>query len=593
MKNYEKELLPLLGEVEKPARYTGGEFNTPDMNKPDAFNFCICFPDVYEIGMSNLGISILYQILNSMPDMVCERCFAPWTDMERKLRENNLPLFSVERKIALKDFDAVGFSVQYEMLYSNILYMLDLAKIPFYAKDRGEEYPILIAGGPCTVNPEPFKKFFDIVEVGEGEYMLPELLEEIKRGKERGLSKAEILENCKKIEGIYVPSLHVKGEKVKKAMVRDFENAPDATRPLVPNIEIVHDRACLELYLGCGSGCRFCQAGFYNRGIRERSVSKLLKTATETIENTGFDEMSLSSLSTGDYSHIKELVEKLKIVADEKRIKLSLPSLRLSSFDGALAMNSRKSSLTFAPEAGSERLRDVINKNVTEEEILSALKEAFADGYTSVKLYFMLGLPTETDDDIRGIGVLVEKIRRTYFEIAHNKKLNVSVSCSVFIPKPVTPFQWCAQISMEEMERKQQLLRDTFKGMKGVSLSWHDATTSAVEGIFARGDERLNEVIEEAYLSGAKFDGWSECFSFDVWINALKKKGFTIGDFNKEFKENDELPWDVIDPCVDKSYLWREHEKGMRAERTRNCREGCNLCGIQKTTKCTICGGRK
>lgn len=593
MKNFLDIYNKILAEVEKPARYTGGEYNTPDMDKPHTMDFCICFPDTYEIGMSNLGISILYQIINNIDNMLCERCFAPELDMTAKLREYGIPLLSVERKKPLKDFTAVGFSVQYEMLYTNILYMFDLAGIPFYAKDRGEEYPIMIAGGPCTVNPEPFKKFFDIIEVGEGEYMLPDLLKAVDDGKKRGLSKSEILENCKKIEGVYVPSLYKKGEIVKKAIVADFENTPETTRPLVPNIEVVHDRAVLELYRGCGSGCRFCQAGFYYRGIREKSVPKLLYLAEETIKNTGFDEMSMASLSTGDYSGIKELCDGLNDLAKSKNINLSLPSLRLSSFDGALAMNSRKSSLTFAPEAGTQRLRDVINKNVTEEEILTGVKAAFADGYRSVKLYFMLGLPTETDEDLKGVADIVDKIRKVYVDVCHNHSLHISVSCSVFIPKPVTPFQWGAQIDMEEMERRQSIMRASLRGMKGVSFSWHDASTSVIEGVFARGDDRLNEVIVEAYNLGAKFDGWSEKFNFAIWKKAFENCGYTFADFNIDFKHGDELPWDYIDALVDKEYLWKEREKGYRGETTRNCRGGCNLCGANKTMKCKMKEGVK
>ncbi len=583
----------ILLEVEKPARYTGGEYNTPDMKKPHELDFCICFPDNYEIGMSNLGISILYQIINARPDMTCERCFAPGLDLAEKLRANDVPLLSIETRKPLKDFDALGFSVGYELLYSNILYMFDLAGIPFYASERGEEWPIMVAGGPCTVNPEPFKKFFDVIEVGEGEDMLPALLECIKDGKKQGLKKVQILENMRSIEGIYIPALHKDGEVVKKAIVRDFDNTYECAKPLVPNIEVVHDRACLELYRGCGSGCRFCQAGFYYRGIREKSVPKLLHLAEETIKNTGFDELSLSSLSTGDYSGIKPLVQGLQKLAEEKHVNLSLPSLRLSSFDGALALNSRKSSLTFAPEAGTQRLRNVINKNVTEEEIMTALDAAFDDGYTSVKLYFMLGLPTETDEDITGIGALVERIRRMYVEKRHDHRLTVSVSCSVFIPKPVTPFQWSAQITMDEMERKQMILRDTLRRMKGVHLSWHDAATSVLEGVFARGDDRLNEVIVEAYKLGAKFDGWTEHFKFDIWKQAFENCGYTFEDFNKDFSKEDVLPWDFIDTLVDKKYLWAEREKGLRAETTRNCREGCNGCGANRTVKCTMTEGEK
>ena len=605
----------ILLKIDKPARYIGNEVNSviKDPEKVD-IRFAFCFPEVYEIGMSHLGLQILYDMFNRRDDVWCERVFSPWVDLDKIMREEHIPLFTLESQDPVKKFDFVGFTLQFEMCYTNILQVLDLSGIPLHTEERTLDDPFVIGGGPCAYNPEPLADFFDMFYIGEGEVVYDELFDAYKEWKHSGKDRTSFLEMAAEIEGIYVPSFyrtdynpdgtiaaftpvnaHAK-ERIRRQVAADMSTTTYPLKPIVPFIKVTQDRAVLEIQRGCIRGCRFCQAGMVYRPTRPRDINMLKETAKAMLRNTGHEEITLSSLSSSDYNELEEIVNFLIDEFHGQGVNISLPSLRIDAFSldvMSKVQDIRKSSLTFAPEAGSERLRDVINKNVTEEEILSALKEAFADGYTSVKLYFMRGLPTETDDDIRGIGVLVEKIRRTYFEIAHNKKLNVSVSCSVFIPKPVTPFQWCAQISMEEMERKQQLLRDTFKGMKGVSLSWHDATTSAVEGIFARGDERLNEVIEEAYLSGAKFDGWSECFNFDVWINALKKKGFTIGDFNKEFKENDELPWDVIDPCVDKSYLWREHEKGMRAERTRNCREGYNLCGIQKTTKCTICGGRK
>ena len=594
MENFIDKYNEILLSVEKPARYTGGEYNIPNMTKPHNFDFCFCFPDTYEIGMSNLGLSILYQLLNAKPDVVCERCFAPWFDMAEILKKQHIPLVSIETKKPLKSFDAVGFSVQYEMLYSNILYMLDLAEIPFYASERGEDFPILIAGGPCTVNSEPFADFFDIIEIGEGEEMLPALCDVISKGKASGKTKQEILLEAKKIEGVYIPSLSQPDEKVKKAVWKDFStNVENIDKPLVPNIEVVFDRATIELYRGCASGCRFCQAGFYYRSIRERDVQTLVELAKRIIENTGFDELSLASLSTGDYSELMPLIKQLQDLTSQKNVNLSLPSLRLSSFEGAFAMNSRRSSLTFAPEAGTQRLRDVINKNVTEDEILNSLKEAFSAGYDSVKLYFMLGLPTETDDDILGIARLVDKIRALYVQIAHNKRLTVSVSCSVFIPKPITPFQWEEQISIEEMNRKQFLLRNALRPMKGVKFSYHDAKTSVLEAVFARGDKQLSKVIARAFELGARFDGWSEKFNFDVWQQAFLDCNINMEDYTRSRNEDEILPWDFIDTTVKKDYLWAQRLEAYNGKTTRNCREGCNNCGAMSNIKCVLKGGCK
>ncbi|MBR2955886.1 MAG: TIGR03960 family B12-binding radical SAM protein, partial [Clostridia bacterium] len=480
MTDYKKKIDELLLSVEKPARYVGGEWNTPDMTKPHRAKFCFCFPDVYEIGMSNLGLQILYDIINRHPDYIAERCYAPWPDMGAKLRENNIPLLSLETATPLKDFDVVGFSVQFELLYSNVLYMLDLAGIPFYAKDRGEDYPIICAGGPCAVNPEPFAPFCDCVIIGEGEEADLALLQLVAEGKEKGLSKAEILREAKSITGIYVPSMLEEGERVTKAVIEDFENAPYPTKPLVPNIEIVHDRATLELYRGCASGCRFCQAGYYYRPIRERSAEKCAEYGKKMIDATGFGEISLCSLSTSDYTGLMDLEKELRPFIEDKKITLALPSLRLSSFTKEMAQSSRRSSLTFAPEAGTQRLRNVINKNVTDEEI-DNIGRAFEAGYDSVKLYFMLGLPTETDEDILGIAEICRRLKKLYFDIRHKKNLTISVSCAVFIPKPSTPFQWEAQISLDEMLRRQKLLRGALREIKGVNFSWHGAETSVLE----------------------------------------------------------------------------------------------------------------
>ena len=587
MNEYRKKIDELLLSVEKPGRYVGGEWNVPDMAKPTRAKFCFCFPDIYEIGMSNLGLQILYDIINKHPDFIAERCYAPWPDMGAKLRENNIPLLSLETATPLKDFDMVGFSVQFELLYSNVLYMLDLAKIPYYAKDRGEEYPILCAGGPCAVNPEPFAPFFDCIIIGEGEEADLEMLKVVADGKEKGLSKIEILKELKKIEGVYVPSLLEKGEKVVKAVIKDFENAPYPTKPLVPNIEIVHDRATLELYRGCASGCRFCQAGYYYRPIRERSADKCAEYGKKMVENTGFGEISLCSLSTSDYTGLMDLEKQLRPFIEEKKITLALPSLRLSSFTKEMAQSSRRSSLTFAPEAGTQRLRNVINKNVTDDEI-NNIGRAFEAGYDNVKLYFMLGLPTETDEDILGIADICRRLRNLYIQIRKKKNLTISVSCSVFIPKPSTPFQWEGQISLDEMLRRQKLLRGALREIKGVSFSWHGAETSVLEVVLARGDKRLAPVILRAYELGAKFDSWSEHFSWDIWTQAFADCGVEMQDYIGEIPEDKELPWDFIDIGVSRKYLLGQRHLAYQAVTTKNCREGCNGCGANKLGRCTI-----
>ncbi len=573
--------------MEKPARYCGGEWNTPDVNKPHIGDMCFCFPELYEIGMSNLGVQILYDMINSDSDFVAERCFAPAKDLAEKLRESGIPLLSVESKKPLKDFTVVGFSVGFELLYTNVLYMLDLARIPFYAKDRGEEYPVIIAGGPCSVNPEPFADYFDVIVCGEGEEADLKILRIVSDGRKRGLKKSEILALIKDVEGAYVPSLHKDGETVRKAVVRDFENAPFPTRPLVPNLESVHDRAVLELYRGCGSGCRFCQAGFWYRPIRERSAQKCALLGKEMINSTGFGEMSLCSLSTGDYSGLLDLENELVPFCDEKHVNLALPSLRISSFKSDMVMRSRRSSLTFAPEAGTQRLRNVINKNVTDEEI-DNLAEAFEVGYESIKLYFMLGLPTETDEDIAGIAEICKRLKNLYYQKRRKRGLNISVSCAVFIPKPCTPFQWEAQISFEEMLRKQNYLRGLLREIKGVTFSWHGAETSVLEAALARGDRRLSAVVERAYRLGAKFDAWTEGFKWDVWTRAFAECGLSVEEYVCARDLSQPLPWDFIDCGVSKEYLLKERENAYAGRTTRNCREGCNACGANRSARCTI-----
>ncbi len=588
MQSFDDKLNSILLNVEKPARYVGGEWNTPDMTKHREGDFCFCFPEVYEIGMSNLGVAILYDIINKEPGFVAERCYAPWHDMGEEMRKHDISLFSLETRKPLKDFTVVGFSVGFELLYTNVLYMFDLAGIPFRAKDRDESYPIMLAGGPCSVNPAPFADFFDVIVCGEGEVADLAILKIVTEGKKQGLSKSEILARIKNVQGAYVPALHKDGETVVKAVIPDFENAPYPEHPLVPNIEAVHDRATVELYRGCASGCRFCQAGFWYRPIRERSAERCVALAKEMVESAGFDEISLCSLSTSDYTGLEQLEEGLSAFCKEKNVNLSLPSLRISSFKPEMAKDVKKNSLTFAPEAGTQRLRDVINKNVSEEEI-EKIAVAFEAGYESIKLYFMMGLPTETDEDLDGIVEICKKLKWLYYQKRHKRGLNISVSCAVFIPKPCTPFQWEAQISLEEMHRRQMYLRERLRAVKGVSFSYHGAETSVLEGALARGDEKLSYVVEKAYKLGAKFDCWTEYFKWDVWQKAFAECGLKMEDCVGAIDTDKALPWDFIDTGVSKKYLLAQRNLAYQGITTKNCREGCNGCGANKLGRCTIC----
>lgn len=580
----------ILYKVEKPARYAGGEYNLPDMKKPHKVSFCLAFPDVYEVGMSNLGLQILFSVLNEEKDVLCERCFAPWKDMGALLKENRLPLMSIENRKPLKDFDVIGMSIQYELSYTNILYMLDLAGIPFYAKERGNEYPILLAGGPCVANPEPFADFFDIICIGDGEEFAPRLAGIV--AKYKG-DKKKILSEAAKIPGGYVPALcrlenGITVTPVEKAVVKNLDKSAYPAKPLVSNIEIVHDRPVIELFRGCYAGCRFCQACFFYRPIRVREEDTVVSLAERLIDNTGAEELGFSSLSSGDYPYICGSLDKVFNMSKAKNVKLQLPSLRLDSFNSEIIKGARKSSLTFAPEAGTQRLRNVINKNITEEDIERTMKSAFTEGYRSVKLYFMVGLPTETDEDLLGIPATVRKIQNFFYETTGTRSLNITVSTSVFVPKPVTPFQWVAQIPMEEMIRRQQLVRAELRMIKGVNYSWHEESQSFLEGVFARGTRELSALVEAAYRKGAYFDGWSELYRYDIWKQAIAESGIDVTKFISAKELDKPLPWDFIDFGVRKDYLLAEYKKALELKTSEGCKFACKACGANKYAKCKI-----
>jgi len=566
--------------------------------KPSApLQIAFCFPDVYEVGMSNLGIRILYDVLNARDDTSCERCFCPWPDFGEGLKQQGVPLFSLESRKPLGEFDIVAFSVQYELALSNVLYMLKLAGIPPLRKDRTEKHPIIMLGGPCAVNPELFSEFCDVINVGEGEEQLPALAECYLDAKRTTASKAEckalFLKNCEAITGEYVPSLNPQGSvhPVRRAVIEDLDKAYFPTKPMIANIEAVHDRGVIELFRGCTRGCRFCQAGFIYRPIRERDHKTLLHQAECILKNTGYGEMSLSSLSSGDYSQIHELVEGCKELAERYNATFALPSLRVDSFDAEMVAESRLSSLTFAPEAGTQRLRNVINKNVTEQNILDCCESAFRSGYNAVKLYFMIGLPTETDEDVAGIVDLARKVKERFRAVRGNlHRFRLAVSTSTFIPKPFTPFQWSAHIDREETLRKQKYLKTELKNL-GVEYRYHDAKTSHIEAIFARGDARLAPAILRACELGAKFDGWSEFFKHDIWMQAFRECGIDPDDYTRAYGVDEALAWDFVEVGVSKEFLLREREKAFAATTTDDCRNGCIGCGVTRIAKCAYCKG--
>lgn len=607
----------ILAGVEKPGRYTGGEYGEliKDKSKVDV-RMAFCFPDTYEIGMSNLGVKILRHCLNKKDYLWCERCYAPWDDMEKEMRREGIPLYALESGDCIKDFDIVAFTLQYELSYTNAVNMLQLAGIPLFARERGEDAPLIIAGGPCAYNPEPMADFVDIFSIGEGEESLCLLADLYRECKKNGTPKAELLKKAAQIKGMYVPSLYTveynengtvkcvlpKEEGVpaviEKTFLTDMDGAEFPTGHELPYLETVHDRMVLEVFRGCIRGCRFCQAGIVYRPVREKSPDILNEQAKRLYKSTGYNEISMCCLSISDYSRLKELLDKLLVWTEEERINLSLPSMRIDSFYGELmekAMNVRQSGLTFAPEAGTQRLRNVINKNLTEEEILSGCATAFDGGRSSLKLYFMNGLPTETDDDIRGIASLGQKIVDLYYSKKRRnpKGVNVTISVSCLVPKPFTPFQWMPQDTIDELKRKQLLLKECITTRK-INYNYHDSEVSFLEAVFARGDRRLSAAIAEAVAQGQRFDSWDEFFNYEKWMQIFEKTGIDPTFYaNRAFDFEETLPWDHIDCGVSKEFLIREAKAALAATTTPDCRTRCSACGMQ-SKGCTICkGGEK
>lgn len=600
----------ILMKIDKPARYIGNELNSVCKNKDEvSIRFAMCFPDVYEIGMSHLGIQILYDMFNKRDDVWCERVYSPWPDLHKIMKEENIPLFCLESQEPVKNMDFLGITIQYEMCYTNILQILDLSQIPLLAADRDDTVPIVIGGGPCTYNPEPIADFFDLFYMGEGEVVYDRMLDLYQEMKRAGRSRREFLHEAAKIPGIYVPSLYQVEYKedgtiasftpvdeeipatVTKQLVMDMTDAVYPEKPVVPFIKATQDRVVLEIQRGCIRGCRFCQAGMVYRPTRERDVEKLKELATHMLRNTGHDEISLSSLSSSDYSHLPELVNYLIDSCPEKGVNISLPSLRIDAFSldvMSKVQDIKKSSLTFAPEAGSQRMRNVINKGLTEEVILDGAGKAFEGGWNKVKLYFMLGLPTETEDDIKGIAHLAEKIAERYYEIPkdqRNGKCQITASSSFFIPKPFTPFQWAPMNTEREFLDKAAIVKAEVRAQlnqKSIRYIYHEADISLLEGFLARGDRKCAEVIEKAYRKGAIFDAWSEYFRKDAWEEAFAETGIDVSFYACRERSTDEiLPWDFLDIGVTKKFLIREWERAQQETVTPNCKMQCSGCGAK------------
>lgn len=599
----------LLLSIQQPARYIGGEVNmvVKDPSRVD-IRFAMCFPDMYDIGMSHLGMQILYDMFNRRKDTYCERVYSPWVDLDKVMREKNIPLFALESQEPVKNFDFLGITLQYEMCYTNVLQVLELSHIPLHAADRKEDDPLVIGGGPCAYNPEPLADFFDLFYIGEGETAYDRLLDLYKEHKQKGKGRKAFLEQAASVPGIYVPSLYsvkyhndgtikafvpntpLAPAKVTKELVMDLDHVSYLEKPLVPYIKVAQDRVVLEIMRGCIRGCRFCQAGNVYRPLRERGLDYLKEHAKKMLISTGHEEISLSSLSSSDYTRLEELVSFLMEEFQGKGVNISLPSLRIDAFSLDVMrqiQDVKKSSLTFAPEAGSQRLRDVINKGLTEEDILHGAAQAFHGGWNRVKLYFMLGLPTETVEDMEGIALLSEKVAETYYdEIPKEQrhgKVQVVASSSFFVPKPFTPFQWAKMCTKDEFIERANIVRQKFREMKNaksLKYNWHEAELTVLEGVLARGDRRVGAVIEEAYRRGALFDSWSEYFQNEIWMDAFASCGVSIDFYTTRERKPDEIfPWDFINAGVSKEFLAREWQKAMQGEVTPNCRQRCSGCG--------------